>query len=297
MEKEILFSIVIPTYNRADFIAKTINSVLQQSYPNFEIIVVDDGSKDSTGAIVQRIDDKRVNYYLKENGERGAARNYGAKIAKGDYINFFDSDDLLYPNHLATALEMAKENNEPEVFHLGYDIRDVNSTIARKVNLPNDLNQGLLSGNCLSCNGVFVRKDVTQEYSFHEDRNLAASEDYLLWLRLAARFNIFSSQKITSTIIEHENRSVLSMTNASKLVNRKELMLKFLFEDKTFMQKHGEYRRRLISDAYSYVALHLAMTKKNKKTSSRYLWKSILANPYFIGTRRFLATVKYLLAY
>ena len=100
MENKILFSIIIPTYNRASLIKETINSVLLQDYPNFEIIIVDDGSTDDTENIVKSIEDSRINYHKKTNAERGAARNFGIKLAKGEYITFLDSDDILYVNHL-----------------------------------------------------------------------------------------------------------------------------------------------------------------------------------------------------
>src|SRR5690242_17185435 len=116
-----LFSIVIPTYNRAHLIGKTIQSALQQDFKDFEILVVDDGSKDNTGDVVKSFTDPRVQYFKKENAERGAARNYGVARAKGKYINFFDSDDLMYPNHLSVANELIGSIGSPEFFHLGYD--------------------------------------------------------------------------------------------------------------------------------------------------------------------------------
>ena len=82
IEEPILFSVVIPTYNRATFVTKTIQTFLEQTYTNFEIIVVDDGSKDNTAEMVQNISDPRLRYYKKENGERGAARNFGLAQAK-----------------------------------------------------------------------------------------------------------------------------------------------------------------------------------------------------------------------
>jgi glycosyltransferase involved in cell wall biosynthesis len=83
-----LFSIIIPTYNRENFISETINSVLESDYKNFEIIVVDDGSTDNTKDIVNKINDSRLNYYYQDNKERGAARNNGIKKAKGEYVFF-----------------------------------------------------------------------------------------------------------------------------------------------------------------------------------------------------------------
>ncbi|MBK7856746.1 MAG: glycosyltransferase family 2 protein [Bacteroidetes bacterium] len=100
------FSFVIPTYNRASLIGKTIQTLLNQSYQNFEVIVVDDGSTDNSEEVVNAFDPSKVSFHKIPNCERGAARNYGAKISKGDYINFFDSDDLAYPHHLQTALDL-----------------------------------------------------------------------------------------------------------------------------------------------------------------------------------------------
>src|SRR5882672_6620269 len=95
------FSIVMPTYNRAHMVGKTIASILRNDFTDFEVLVVDDGSEDDTEALIAKLTDPRIHYYKKENGERGAARNYGAIRANGRYINFFDSDDVMYPNHLA----------------------------------------------------------------------------------------------------------------------------------------------------------------------------------------------------
>ena len=97
------FSIIIPTYNRANFIFLTLTSVLNQICKNYEVIIVDDGSTDNTEEVVQGFIKNNnliyFHYYQKVNEERGVARNYGIKKAKGQWITFLDSDDLFYPNH------------------------------------------------------------------------------------------------------------------------------------------------------------------------------------------------------
>src|SRR5690606_12236032 len=93
------FSIIVPTYNRVSFIRKTIVSVLHQSYQNFEIVIIDDGSTDNTEKVILSLQDLRIKYYKKENEERAVARNCGIEKATGDYVTFLDSDDILYPNH------------------------------------------------------------------------------------------------------------------------------------------------------------------------------------------------------
>ncbi len=105
--KEHFFSIILPVYNRAAFLEKSIQSVLAQTYTQYELIVVDDGSTDHGGQIVQLLikkhSDRKIHYHYKENGERGAARNFGADKALGEVLNFFDSDDVLYSDHLSEA--------------------------------------------------------------------------------------------------------------------------------------------------------------------------------------------------
>jgi glycosyltransferase involved in cell wall biosynthesis len=286
------FTIVIPTYNRANFISKSIKSVLNQEFQNFEIIVVDDGSTDNTEEVVMSIKSDKLYYHKKKNEERAVARNTGTRLAKGKYINFFDSDDLLYPNHLMEAYKFVEANSSPEFFHLGYDVKDIEGKVLSKVNkLNGNLNDKLIKGNFLSCNGVFLRKDIAVKHPFNEDRGLSASEDWELWLRLAAQYPLKHSNVITSTVINHEARSVL-VINKEKLITRKKLLIKYLWEDPICLHKYGEYKQFVNAEAYTYIALHLAFTKKHKIDVLRYLLKSLLTRPATIGRRRFWATLK-----
>ena len=95
-----LISIIIPLYNKETAIANTISSVLKQTYINWELIVVDDGSTDRSGEIVKSITDKRILYFIKENGGVSSARNYGIKKANGKWIVFLDADDYFLPDAL-----------------------------------------------------------------------------------------------------------------------------------------------------------------------------------------------------
>ena len=291
---DVLFSIVIPTFNREKFILKTIQSLLAQTYNNFEIIVVDDGSTDNTEKVVREIEDQRIQYQKKENAERGAARNYGARLAKGKYINFFDSDDLAYRNHLSEALVMLHKFNTPEVFHLEYDIKNSEGRTLKRKNLVADINFSLVQGNCLSCNGVFIRSDIAKKHPFSSLRALSASEDYLLWLKLAARYTIHSSLIVTSTIIDHSSRSVM-IININALIKRKELMLIEMFSDKEIIKKYFKNKFQITQNTYSYIALHIALSKQDKKTALKYLFKAIVQSPIFIFKRRFFAILKHLI--
>ncbi|CAG0981295.1 UDP-Glc:alpha-D-GlcNAc-diphosphoundecaprenol beta-1,3-glucosyltransferase WfgD [Flavobacteriales bacterium] len=291
---DLFFSVIIPTYNRASFITNTIRSILSQTYTNFEVIVVDDGSTDNTEDVVKSIKDERVKYYKRTNAERGAARNFGTQQAKGDYLNFFDSDDIAYPEHLQTALELITQNLTPEIVVLNYDITNTNIQKIRKSPTFNNINKQLIFGNVLSCNGVFLRKDVALENPFSEVRELSASEDYLLWLQLAAMFNIYFSNTKTSAIIEHNNRSVLTM-NIDRLIKRKQIFIKELFDKKVTMEAYRNYEHIILSQLNSYISLHAALLKNNRKLSFYYLSKSIVSYPQSIFSRRFLAIIKHLI--
>lgn len=290
--KEVFFSIVIPTYNRAGYIGKTIRSLLATSYSSFEIIVVDDGSTDNTEAMVLGENDKHVRYYRKNNGERGAARNYGARLANGVYVNFFDSDDVAYSNHLNEAFKAVQGLGHPEVFHLGYDVKDDEGMLIRRVDdLPSTVNDRLIDGNHLSCNGVFLRKDICAQFPFNEDRVLSASEDYELWLRLASRFPFHGVREVTSTVVNHEARSVLRI-NAESFIARIRCLQENLGRDAMFVQRYGQRWKVLQAHLYVYMALHLAMANYPKGMSIKYLVRALLLNPWVFFTRGFLGALK-----
>lgn len=292
MNSDPFLSVVIPTYNREKYIVKTIQSLLEQTYASFEIIVVDDGSTDNTEAVVKSIQDTRVTYFKKNNAERAAARNYGGRIARGAYINFFDSDDLAYPNHLISAAEAIRKLNAPEVFHLGYDVKDADGGLLRQAEKwPSTINVSLIDGNHLSCNGVFLRRDIFAEFPFNETRALSASEDYELWLRLASRFSLHCVNGITSTVVNHEARSVLKI-NMDGLLTRMGLLKSELLKDERFVSRYG--KQLDIFHAYTdiYIALHLLLAKYSKASSLSYLLEAARARPSVIFTRRFLAVIK-----
>jgi glycosyltransferase involved in cell wall biosynthesis len=290
------FTIVVPTYNRADLIAQTLHSLMAQSYAHYEIIVVDDGSTDNTEAVVQPFVGEKLRYIKKQNAERAAARNYGASLAKGDYVNFFDSDDIALSNHLSDAVAVLKLHSDAAWFHLGYAWAYPNKQIFKEVNRFSGatLNGIMAKGNPLSCNGVFVRKDIIQQYRFNEDRALSASEDYELWCRLAARFPLYYSNPISSLVIDHETRSVRTI-HGQKLIDRLLLLLEYLTQDQTVLDYFGSDFSKIKMDSYSYIALHLANQPKDKLKSITYLFKAMNTNGHLFRTKRFYATIKNIL--
>jgi len=290
------FSIIIPTYNRAGFIAKTLTSVLKQEYAHFEVIIVDDGSTDNTPDVVKPFLGEKVFYFKKQNEERAAARNFGISKAKGDYITFVDSDDLLYPNYFSTANNLLLQNEfKPVFFHLGYEMRDGANTLLSQVNKRTGefINQDLIHGNSLSCIGIFVKKEIFEEQKFNPIRALSGTEDYELWLRLAARFPLYYSNEITACMIHHEVRSVINIEPVSFLA-RINLFLELVSNDIACVKFLGTQLNYLKSHTYIYAGLHLALAQ-HKKLGIKYWLKAISIYPAMFFQRRSLAVCKYLI--
>lgn len=290
----VFFSIIVPTYNRARLIKKTLLSLLDQEYREFEIIVVDDGSTDNTEEVIHSLRHEKIIYHKKSNGERAAARNAGAAIAKGEYINFFDSDDIAYPYHLSEALKVITNKNRPEIFHLAYEVRDDKGKLLKKAGqFQEELSGELYKGCLVGCNGMFLRKDIAESYPFNEDLALSASEDYELWLRLASRFPLHHSNQVTSVLVNHEGRSVLQV-NKEKLIRRQEAFLKYIWEDEKVKTRFGKWKKFVEAETYTYIALHLALAKKYRKDVLSFLSKSLLTYPGVLSRRRFWASLKHL---
>lgn len=284
------FSIVIPTYNRAHLIAKTIESILAQNYIDFEIIVVDDGSKDNTREVVNSFTDPRINYYLKDNGERGAARNYGVKKANGDFINFFDSDDLMYPHHLQSAKLLIEKCN-PLWFHMGYDFKDAEGKWLKNFfPMHTGIEDKIIFDNCLSCNGVFLKREIAQTNPFHEDRTLASSEDWELWIRLLASYPFIFSNEITSTVVNHDNRSLFTI-QADKVIARDILLIKLLESNVSVQKMYGKRFNKFKAERFTFFMLCLTEQKRRKEV---IFWgiRAFRCYPSIMFTKRYLASLK-----
>ena len=286
------FTIIIPTFNRAKFIAKTVSSVIGQIYPDWEVVVVDDGSTDETAAAVTAIGDERVRYHFQENAERAAARNKGVSLAKGKYVTFLDSDDLLNDDHLAAALEMVQKHHDPEFIHLGYEILDAANNRSRKVDhLPEIANDRLIEGNYLSCRGVFLRRDIAEKHPFNPDRALSGSEDYELWLRIASRYPLYCDSRVTSAMVQHDERS-MNDTDRNKLITRIGLLEKYIMADEEFIRRFGSSAARIMANNRVYIALHLALSKTDRMGAISYLIKALMCSPSALRNRAFYGTLK-----
>lgn len=179
-----LVSIITPTYNAAEYIAETIESVIAQTYSKWEMLIVNDCSKDNTAEIVQSYaaKDNRIKLInLKQNSGAAVARNTAIQNAKGRYIAFLDSDDLWKREKLQKQLNFMQQNGYAFTFTAYEHFKEVKENIQNLVKVPKSLNYNqALKGNQIGCLTVMLDRKQMQNIEFSKQKH----EDYILWLNI-----------------------------------------------------------------------------------------------------------------
>ncbi len=279
-----LISIIIPTFNRSREVEILVNSLIaQEASSNYEIIIVNDGSTDNTIENLKKFKDNEIiKIYTIKNSERGAARNFGAKMSSGKYLNFFDSDDIALSNHVGTAKDLIYKNTNIPVFHLSYKFK-FNEYKSRAIVLSGIINNKIFLSNLLSCNGVFIRKDIFLKYNFSEDRVLSGSEDWFLWLQIANNYNFLASKEITSVIVDHQNRSMRAQ-QFDQIYNRINRLIENIDDISSEFSKSNLFKIK--SQLYSFISMSSASLKKYKTLTIKFYLISLFYNPFTILNKR-----------
>lgn len=189
--KENLISIITPMYNGASFIEETIKSVQVQKYTNWEMIIVDDGSKDNCAEIVKKytLKDKRIRLIRQSNGGSASARNNALRNARGRYICFLDADDLLDSCFLEKQLSFLKSKNAAIVYASYRRINESNKEILKPFIVPNKVNyKGLLKSCSISCLTAMFDKEKTGNVFFDESLK-SMRDDFVFWLTLLKKID------------------------------------------------------------------------------------------------------------
>lgn len=268
-QKEFLFSVVVPTYNRANLIMETLESVFAQTYPNYEILVVDNCSTDNTQEILQGlVDQERIRYIRNErNFERAYSRNVGMANAKGDYLTLLDSDDFIYPDALKDANDFIHANPDCKVFQFKSEVVNDKREVVYTTPYPSLKNQykALCSGNFMSAIGGYIHRDLYTKYKFNEDPKMIGAEDYEFWFQIFARHKVSRIDKINAGAREHPNRSVHTGVY-EHLEYQRNKMMDIIREDPLLYEKFGKYSGRLYA---SYLLQEIFVHKRNYSVSKR----------------------------
>ncbi len=252
-----LFSIVIPTYNQAKKLQRAIESVLRQSNDDFEILVMDDGSRDNTGAVVASFADSRITYTWEENfGGPARPRNRGIGRAKGEWICFLDADDWWAKDKLRACLACINANVDL-VYHPLRIVSEQRRMLRRKqikswqVGRP-VLIDLLVNGNAIATSSVVVRKSLLEKIGgVNESVEMIASEDYNTWLRVAKVTDNFLYLPRTLGYYTHDQQS---LSHKDMSVPERHAVAEFSSVLSAREQRKIEARLKYGSGKFQYVA-------------------------------------------
>ena len=221
-------SIIIPTFNREKIIEHSIKTVLNQTYNNIEIIVIDDCSTDDTESVINEIKDNRIRY-IKLKKKKGAnyARNLGINMASGKYISFLDSDDIFYNNKLIKQINNI-ENNKSDLDFCKIRI-NINNKNRFSFIIPNDkqelsifkgnIFEELTKGNFISTQSILTKRTIIKKFLF--DTNIPRLQDYDFLLRIIPKVKVSFTKEILGEInIQKDSisSSLIKLQEAIKII-------------------------------------------------------------------------------
>ena len=271
-DKKPFFSVVIPLYNKQNHVKETIETVLNQTFQDFEIVVVNDGSTDKSVKVVESINDNRIRLIDQENGGVSVARNRGIKEANSEYIAFLDADDLWLPDFLQTIYELIEKFPEAGLFTTTYKKRKANGeeinmniqglpSINYEGIIPNFFKSATLGNFPTWTSVVCIPKKIFFENNIWFPVGEKYGEDLHVWARVAMLFDVACNTNFCALyMVEAENntieksskvkephKSILSLLDYRHLIQDKEslryfdlFMKAWLFKIIYFNIKNGD---------------------------------------------------------
>jgi len=240
-----LVSVIIPCYNHARYLPEAVESVLNQTYPNIEIIIVNDGSTDDTETIIKKW--PSVKYVAQTNQGLSAARNTGIQNARGEFLSFLDADDYFHPDAIRINVEYLKQNPSAAFVSGAHNKVGPDKIVieADRSTVNSDHYINLLQGNYIGMHGaVLYRRKIFDEFQY--DTSLNACEDYDLYLKIARKYPVIHHNQLIADYRIHANNmsaDIPKMLGAVlKVLDRQKEFLKDDREKEAFIQGHRIWR-------------------------------------------------------
>ncbi|MEH2068512.1 MAG: glycosyltransferase [Nostoc sp.] len=270
-------SVIIPAYNSESTISHTINSVLNQTFTDLELIVINDGSQDSTLEIVKQIKDPRIKVFTYPNAGGNVSRNRGLNIAVGEFVSFLDADDIWTFEKLESQLKALQENLTAKVAYSWSDYINANGKFVlsgKRINVNGDVYENLLISNFLEngSNPLICRKALITLGGF--DESLTAAQDWDMWLRLASKFDFIC---VPSVQILYR---ISANSVSSNLIRQEKACLQLL--KRAYQERPSALNQSWntsIANLYKYLtckALQKPLNRQKGLTAAKFLWKYFL---------------------
>lgn len=238
MKNSPYFTIIIPLYNKEKYIKNTINSVLNQKFDNFELVIIDDGSKDKSCEIIQNINDNRIRLILQKNGGPSKARNRGIEEASGQFIAFLDADDEWLPNYLIEHYLLFSNNSTLKWSCTGYDViggKRKETIIYPKNGIQKSTIDAIMQGMSITSSSIVIKRDIFNNKSLLFNELYKRSEDREVWYKIACLYpeiayirkslvNIYANTEgsLNATGLEDMDFSFLSLEE--RIINQLETL-------------------------------------------------------------------------
>jgi len=271
-------SVIIPTYNRAHLIRRAIQSVLDQTFQDFEIIVVDDGSIDSTEQVIRGFNDLRIQYIRQEENRGGAAaRNIGIDASRGKYVSFLDSDDEWLPRKLELETVILDSNEDFGICSTGHVF--VDERTGRRIGRTEPFEKQLidqiaiLRGDCITTNDFTARREAIKSIGGY-DAQLPARQDWDIWIRMTAisqgvymplhtvTVYVMGHRQISTGLTNKLNGTTALLTKHKHLFSADAVALRRILNSIALMYLLDNNGRK--ASIYLERAYHLTVSKRKK---------------------------------
>ncbi|NER48247.1 MAG: glycosyltransferase [Symploca sp. SIO1B1] len=281
-----LISVIIPAYNAEKTILETIESIFQQTFADFEIIVINDGSQDSTLELLSGVTDPRLQVFSFPNAGLSASRNRGVARAKGEYISFIDADDLWTPDKLELQLQALQTNPEAAVAYSWTDCIDEAGKFLRSgshMSVSGDVYAQLLLVNFLeSGSNVLIRQQALREIG-DSDESLAAGQDRELFLRLAAKYHFVAVPQ--TQILYRVSAQAISANVAKAGTSRLQVIKQAFSQAPESLQYLKKISLANSCKYHTFRALEGPVAQCQARAAAKFLWCALKNDPTMIRRR------------
>ncbi len=264
------FSIIVPTYNRAHLIGGTIESVIAQSFENWELLVIDDGSTDHTIETVEKFSDLRIKYLWKENEERSVARNKGIELSQGKFVCFLDSDDIWRTNHLQLLFEKIKSNDNKKALYftgMAWNFTDRKQDVIFET--PEGKNRiEYIITNQIAPSTVCIPTAILQKEKFNT--SLRINEDVELFARIATKLELIQLREVTVDFIIHNENT---KANTKNYITPQIQVMEMIFSNPELKNKiSSSFKKQCLRNLHHQLINHYLNTGEFSKMNTEILY-------------------------